>query len=108
MSIEVRFAVLLYPHPSEGKGWLSDVICSDGPHAMFGGRPYDKAVATTDGELQEMFSYLTPQKVEVWQIHTSKPVADDLKLLSPTAMFRRLAALEGDGVTVDRQIVTIR
>ncbi|GAA2690578.1 MULTISPECIES: hypothetical protein [Actinosynnema] len=108
MSDKIRFAVLLYPHPTESKGWLSDVICSDGPHVMKPARPYEQAVDAVNGELENLFSYLAPQQVEVWTIHTSKPVASELKLLSSTAMFRRLAALDGDGVTVDRQTVRIR
>ncbi|AXX29397.1 hypothetical protein KCV87_10020 [Actinosynnema pretiosum subsp. pretiosum] len=108
MSDKIRFAILLYPHPNESKGWLSDVICSDGPHTMQAARPYEQAVDVANGELKQMFSYLDPQQVEVWTIHTSMPVASALKLLSSTAMFRRLDALEGDGVTVDRQTVRIR
>ncbi|ATE57493.1 hypothetical protein [Actinosynnema pretiosum] len=105
---KIRFAVLLYPHPTPAKGWLSDVICNEGPYSGQGARPYDQAVSAADGALDEMFAGLERQTVEVWTIHTSQQVASDLKLLSPTAMFRRLDALEGDGITVDRQKVRLR
>ncbi|AXX29402.1 hypothetical protein KCV87_09995 [Actinosynnema pretiosum subsp. pretiosum] len=105
MNIGTRFAVLLYQATPDSHVWLGDVISSEGARNAPGAGLRDDVAAEADDLLWEMLKGLPPQRVEVWYVRTTKEIADSLKHLSPTALFLRVRGLEGDGTTVDPQIL---